>query len=135
MTTDVHHRAEFQLPGFMFTENVTREIPTRDDADVLAVAPDHAFAFRVCDVPAVVPNMDGFTVTPIPYNWGPRTFIGGDVFDVDMIESDDRLRADLGLSDDRTLIANARSNGWPRVIRCRTGNWQPFEDDDRVVEP
>lgn len=32
------------------------------------------------------------------------------------------------------LASNMRANGWPTVIRCRTGNWQPFDDDDRLLE-
>jgi len=38
------------------------------------------------------------------------------------------------LPSERILIFKMENNGWDRVVKTRTGNFQPFEEDDCIVE-
>lgn len=136
MSTLKHH-VKFLSPGSFYPEDETREIPERTTEAALAVAPERAFAFNFYDTTAVdfAFNPKLYKVIPIPQNKSGRHYIGGTVFTVPelralAIEEGEPTRYDI-------LIANVspwKDGGWVegRAIRCRTGNWQPYEDEPIV---
>jgi hypothetical protein len=70
-------------------------------------------------------------VVPRAKNKSGRYYIGGTLYTVEQLEH--RMAA-TG-EDFKILASNMRGNRWGRVIECRTGNWQPFEADDWIVDP
>lgn len=94
------------------------------DVDALRPFPSSAFAVVFFDV--TEGEMDGVPVTSAPRNYSPRIYLGGEVFTMDQLPDDDKHR---------TLRSNAECNGWDRLIRCRTGNWQPLREGETVVTP
>jgi hypothetical protein len=112
---------EYSLPGAFFSEYVVREVTGRNDKQVIAEAPKGAFAFQFFDRVFTTSTQDGDEVALSSgrINVGPTSYIGGEVMDAEAV-------AALP-GDHRTLLSNMRGNDWPFVIRCRTGNFQPFD--------
>ena len=113
--------ATFYHPGSFFPEETTREVVSRD-VDALRPFPPSAFAVVFYDL--VEGEIDGVEVSSIPRNYSKRVYIGGEVFTLDQLPDDDKHHR---------LRSNAECNGWPALIRCRTGNWQPFREGETVV--
>lgn len=90
-------------------------------------APSNAYAFTYHDIVMTTVLVDGreTTVRSEPINVSGRYFIDGERFNVHQI-------AALP-GDHRVLLDNVRSNGWTHVVRCRAGNFQPFEDGDQII--
>ena len=135
------HWARYYRPGSFFPEDEARELSDRSVDAALTVAPSDAFAFVLYDTAIAEFEFDAglFRVVPIPQNESAKHYIGGDIFTADQlralaIEEGDPQRY-------RILISNVSryEKGVPvegRAIRCRTGNWQPFEEEHDVrVEP
>ena len=122
----MHHRVTYYFPGSLFSEESTRTIDHRDPARAADDAPDGAFCFTLHDVEETPDLGPDFTVIPKPKNKTGRYYIGGEVFTVEQVEALD--------GDHDILAANMRCNGYEQVVRCRTGNWQPLEADDVVLE-
>ncbi len=59
-------------------------------------------------------------------NVSPMHYYGGKLYTVEELKRE--------FPDSHTLISNIEGNGYPKAIRCRTGNWQPFEKTDVFVE-
>lgn len=132
----VRHMVEYLLPGWFMPEKTTRELPERSAEAAVALAPEGAYCFQFYDSPIVDFEFDAarFRVLPIAQNKSKgRYYIGGEVFTPDDLRSLAVAEGDPGKY--RTLIANVECNDWGRAIRCRCGNWQPFEEGDEVVEP
>lgn len=127
-STEIVHHVEYMLPGSFFPESVHRVVERRDLTAAKAAAPESAYRFTFYDTPPKV-DLPGYRVTAEPVNRSGRFYIGGETFGVDELEAwaaaNDR---DMGI-----LVSNMRANSWLRVIRCRTGNWQPFEPGDRII--
>lgn len=119
------HKAEYLIPGFLFSEETVRTLPRRSVSEALAVAPEHSFCFSFYDVEETPDLGPDFTVHPKPKNRSGKHYIDGEVFTLEQVQG---LGGDHG-----NLVANMTGNGWARVVRCRTGNWQPFEDNDQIV--
>lgn len=133
-------RAEYLIPGTFLNETGVRDLPERTVVAAIAAAPEHAFAFVMHDAPVPDFEYDSalFHVSPIAQNRSAKHYLGGQVFTCDELRT---LAAREGDPDKyRTLIANITS--WDadghqtegRAIRCRTGNWQPFEDGDVLID-
>jgi hypothetical protein len=133
-------KAKYLLPGSFLAEEQAIELPERSVAAAVAAAPEHAFAFKLYDSPICDFEFDAgrFRVLPIPQNESHTYYIGGTVFTCDELRS---LAAEEGDPKKYDILISNVSRGWGdtlvegRAIRCRTGNWQPFEDTDEVVEP
>lgn len=121
------HKVEYLLPGVFLAEYTRLTIKDRSVEEAVRLAPDNAYCFTIYDVEDAPDLGEDFDVVPMPKNRTKRHYLGGELFTPEEIEA---LPGDHS-----TLIANARGNDWPRMIRCRTGNWQPFEDGDVVVAP
>lgn len=137
--TKFRHRAKYLLPGSFFSEDESRELPERSVDAAVAAAPKHAFAFKLYDTAILDFEFDAglWRVFPIPQNESVTHYIGGEVFTCDDLRA---LAVAEGKPDGyRVLIGNVTRytpSGYVegKAIRCRTGNWQPFEDGDVLVE-
>ncbi len=121
----------FYRPGSFFSEESTQEVTTHDPKEIAKLAPEHSFCFTIRDYVAKTTIVDGeeFEKTEAEGESTGRFYIGGSVYTVD------EMRAQFGEdSDKRILISNMESNGWPAVIQCKTGNWQPFGEKDELLE-
>lgn len=122
----MRHFAEYSMPGSFLNEEEGRELDARDVAEAIAKAPASAFAFVLYDPPAEVPDVGpDFRVIPKRQNVSAKHYIDGTVRTLAEIEA---RGSEVGM-----LAANMRGNGWDRVVECRTGNFQPFEDGDQIV--
>lgn len=129
--SDIIHKVRYFHPGSFVSEESTERLTARDPQEALERAPDSAFAFQLFDIPdpaaARAAAGDGFEVIPKPVNKSGRYYINGLLKTIDQLEIENR-DGELDI-----LISNARCNRWPVLVKCRTGNWQPFEEDDEVV--
>lgn len=127
------HHARYALPGSFFAESDSRELSDRSIDAAITRAPEHAFAFVLYDTAEIDFEYDEalFRVTPRPQNESGRHYIGGEIFTPDELRELAVQEGDPHKYD--VLIANVQGNRWGRAIRCRTGNWQPFEEADVLV--
>lgn len=135
---NVKHWAKYLIPGSLFPEDEVQQLDERSVEAAMEVAPHGAYCFTLYDTAIADFDFDAglFKVIPIPQNESERIYMGGQVFTCDELRA---LAVEEGdPSKYRILIANVTRypDGQPvegRAIRCRTGNWQPFEDDDVLV--
>lgn len=121
------HKARYLIPGIMFSEEVTRELPERSPEAAVAAAPDEAFGFTLFDVADETPDLGPeYRVVALPQNESDRYYIDGVLLDRGEVEA---------MGDDFLILAsNMRINRWDTVVRCRTGNYQPFTPgEDHLV--
>lgn len=136
---NVKPMAVYWTPGSFFSEDVAIVLPERSVDAALDAAPEGAFAFKIYDSPICDFEFDAglFRVVPIPQNYSARHYIGGDVFTCDDLRALAVTEGDPKKYD--ILISNV-SRGWGdtlvegRAIRCRAGNWQPFEEGDVLLD-
>lgn len=121
----------FLSPGAFFAEQTSQAVPDRDPDHAAAMAPSYSYAFTFHDVVscvAVLPDGDEVILSSSAREKSACYYIGGTLMTVPDVE---RLNDDGGDYD--ILLSNMRSNGWLTVVRCRTGNFAPFEKGDRMV--
>lgn len=117
------HKVEFLIPGTLMPESTVRELTSRDPEEALSCAPDHAFAFTIYDVEDAPDLGPDFKVTAKRKNVSGRYYIDAEPFEI----------AEVRAMGEDILAANMQANRWDTVVRCRTGNWQPFTDEDHLV--
>lgn len=117
------HKAEYLLPGSFMPESIRLELPERTLAAAKAAAPPSAYCFTMFDEADPVDLGPEFSVTPKRLNVSGKVYLGGALYELAEVRS-------MG---ETILAENMEHNDWPRVIRCRTGNWQPFFDGDMVI--
>lgn len=134
------HWAKYWTPGSFFAEDQAKELSDRSVDAALTRAPDSAFAFVLYDTAIADFEFDAglFRVFPISQNESAKYYIGGEVFTCDdlralAVEEGDAKKYDILIANVTRYRGGSAVEG--RAIRCRTGNWQPFEDDDLLVEP
>lgn len=117
---------EFESPGSLYSEKSTRPVESRDPSKLNI--PKGVFAFTFFDIISAIVAVDGMSVKlkSDRLNVSGKHFYGGTVYTLS------ELRREF--PGDRTLIANIEDYG-AKAIQCRTGNWQPFMDDDVLVSP
>ena len=117
---------EFLYSGVLVSEISTYEVKTRDPSKVKV--PENAFGFKFFDILSVIVDADGRKVelTSERINVSPMHYYGGTLHTVEELKRE--------FPNARILISNIEDNGYERAIRCRTGNWQPFEKTDVFVE-
>ena len=117
---------EFVYPGVIVNETSVKEVESRDTSEVKV--PDGAFGFRFFDVLIAKVECAGKTVElrSDRLNQSPMHYYGGRIFS--------REEVARKVPDNRILLSNMEGNGWDRVIKTRTGNFQPFEESDVFIE-
>lgn len=89
------------------------------------LAPNHAFAFILYDLPDETPDLGPeFTVIPKRQNQSHRYFIGGKIVTRDEVSGWGKEFS--------TLHFNMGNKGWNPMVLCRTGNYQPLLDGEIV---
>jgi len=120
----------FYTPGSFMPNESSKVVETHDPTEIAGMAPKHAFCFTIEDFVEKTTTVDGedFKKTEQVGATSGRFYLGGDVYTVA------ELKAKFG-DDSRhqTLISNIEGS-YPKAIQCRTGNWQPFSDDDTYLD-
>lgn len=121
------HKVRYLFPGSLFPEEDARTLTSRSVEEARRLAPDGAYCFELYDTADPIDLGPEYTVTPKAQNKSGRYYLGGELFDREQIEA---------MGPDHEILAwNMRANKWDQVIRCTTGNFQPFNADDTLVEP
>jgi hypothetical protein len=118
----------YLIPGSFMPEEVSRTVDKRDTDSAAKQAPAEAFAFYFYDVIRQTVAVDGqdVTLSSRALNRSPRYYLDAVVLDADAVAA---LPGDHHI-----LLSNMRANRWPRVVQCRTGNFQPLQDGDVVLQ-
>lgn len=119
-------KVKYYFRGFFFDEHSVLDISDRSIKKAIEQAPDGAFAFSFYDVQETPDLGPEFEVRSVPLRESGMYFIDAEVFSLGQL----RAKNDPSL---RILITNMESNGWEYAVHCRTGNWKPFEQNDRLV--
>lgn len=116
----------FLYPGIMLSEDSVHKVENRDVSKIRV--PEDAFAFQFFDVlsTTVTVNSKNIALTSEEIDVSPRHYYGGKVYTIAELKRE--------LPNEHTLINNVQNNHYKKVIKCRTGNWQPFEKTDIFVE-
>lgn len=121
------YRVEYLMPGSFMSEPMVKPISAYSVKEAVDAAPDDAFCFTIYEVEETPDLGPDFLVLPKPKNRSVKHYIGGTVLSVDAVEA---MEGDYAI-----LVANMRGNGWDFVVRCRTGNFQPYAPGDVMVAP
>lgn len=129
------HMVEYLHPGAFLPERSTRELErwygdhtaglTLCFPEALEHMPDSAFAFRLYSVEEAPDLGPDFHVTAVAKYHGGRFYVDAVAFTQEDVEA-------LGVEYE-VLLSNMEANGWDWVLKCRTGNWQPRNDDDLLI--
>ena len=117
---------KFLYQGSIYSESSTREVKSRDVSKVKV--PKNAFGFEFFDILSVVVDADGkkIQLKSKRINASPMHYYGGKLYAVAELERE--------FPNERILISNIKASDNQKAIRCRTGNWWPFEKTDVFVE-
>lgn len=112
---------KFLYLGSSLIKDSTHEVNTRDVSKL--EVPKDAFGFRFFDILSVVVDADGREVklTSEQINISPMHYYGGKIYTIA------ELKREFPNND-------IKGNGYKKVIHCRTGNWQLFEETDIFIE-
>ncbi len=112
-------------PGAMVPEESVQRVQGRNPAEIVAAASKGVYAFQFIDRLEVAAETGGeaLTLASKDRNASGWFYVDGVVF----------TRADVEQRGLGVLLDNMRSNGWDRVVRCRHGNYQPFNRGDSIV--
>lgn len=120
---NMEYYAEFNYPGTFMPETSIVQVTEEEfnNPKLIAVkAKKNAYSFTLFS------RLEGKTqgkymVTSDRIPILKTFFIGGNVYTLDEVK---KL-----FPDKKTLISNMQDQ-WPKVILCRTKNWQPFQEND-----
>lgn len=119
--TETKTYVEFWYRGVFVDEPSIRETASRDTARI--TVPEGVYAFSFFDI--MSSEVNGELLESGRLNESPRYFYGGRIMTLAEVK--------MEIPDSRILQDNMTINRWSRVIRCRTGNFQPFTDSDAYV--
>lgn len=116
---------EFFVQRALFAESMTNKVKTRDVSKIKV--PKNAFRFRFFDKHIYSETIGGKELKKEEItDESPVYYYGGKVYTIAKLKRE--------FPDNEILIENAKSNGYKKVIRCRTGNWQLFNKTDVLIE-
>ena len=118
--------AEYYLPGILMSESTTQKLEKRDSQEAARAAPEDAFGFRLFELPTVPRSTREYEIVPKRKRVSKMYYIDATLHSLAEVES---------WGDEyQVLASNMRVNKWDTVVKCRTGNFQPFESGDTVVK-
>lgn len=125
---------EFLYPGTLIAEREAEPIALRDPA--LVEVPEKAFAFRFFDKLTVVvrEGAEDIELRSDRINESGMYYLGGEVYSLPELEHIFPEATVLTQQEATVLTQNMRNNNWVQVIKTRLGNWQPFEEGDRLLD-
>jgi hypothetical protein len=117
---------ELFFPGAFVSENSQFKVETRDPQAIADMYPN-AYCIQFYDLTSKEVVVDGEKqrVSGKRKNLSPKYYPFGRVLNTDDVRKMP--------GDHHILIANMECNNWPKVVRCRTGNFQPFQEGDEVL--
>lgn len=113
----------FQHPGAFFSEESVTKVTTRNPERDAVKASDSVFAFFYFDIVTTVVDVAGERIETAS---GRRNISKTYYIDAELLTS---VQVAALPGDNHILLSNMRGNGWDPIVRCRTGNFQPFEAD------
>jgi len=113
------HYIEWLFPGFLVSETVAREVPSRTRP---AKVPERAYAYRFYDQSEV--ELDGEILKGKSKNHSCWIFMDAELYTLEQVE---RLP---GKND--ILISNMKCNNWDTVVKTKFGQFMQLHDGDRV---
>jgi hypothetical protein len=113
---------EFLYQGAIWDEGLTQKIKTRHISKIKV--PKGAFGFQFFDIVSGVVEVNGKKrkYTSRRINFSPMYYYGGEVYTIAEIKHK--------FSKQKNLVNNIKNKECKKAIRCRTGNWKPFNDTD-----
>lgn len=111
------HYITFYMPGAFYPEDHTEEVESRDMPNSI---PSTAFAFEFFD--RTVVDVDGEQLKGRVKNISGRYYIDAllyKVSEVKAMDMDERQKTNL-------IFAATNNSDCGLVVKCKTGNWQPF---------
>ena len=125
METKIEKYVTFRTGVRFFPEDYNKGV---DDYSLDGVSmPDDAWAYRFYTVERKV-TQDGderFEKVSKPFNVTGWHYIQAEI----------KTSDDLDPVEHFILLSNMRGNGWDKVVKCRFGNYQPFESNDVIATP
>lgn len=118
----------YLYPGLIVSNESNMEVPDRNpEREARREAADSAFGFSYFDIVSAVVEIGETLIqtTSNRRNISCTYYIDGEVLDIDQV-------AALP-GDHQIMLDNMRCNDWDRVVRCRSGNFQPFDESDALV--
>ena len=117
---------ELLYPGSFYPEEEESFVTERNPEEIAAKYP-RCFSFQFYDQVVKDVKVDGEkrTVRGPKRNVSPKYFPGASLFTAAELK---KLNGDYSI-----LISNMECNGWQHVVKCRTGNFQPFEKDCELI--
>jgi len=127
MTGEITTYVKYLSPGTIVAEETIREVTSRDPQLAARKAPAHAFGFTFFDRVIIRAECGEEMVTTrsAERNVSPVHYIDAEVLDAAAVEALP--------GDHKILLSNMRGNGWDRMVRCRTGWFQPLGERDVLV--
>jgi len=121
-------------PGSFFSEESVSKVPNRDPNQQTKDAPQSAFAFFYYDIVTSVVDVEGERIETASTrrNISKTYYVDAELLDYAAVEA---LANEEGISptSHRILLSNMHGNGYDLVVRCRTGNFQPYEPDKQEL--
>ena len=119
-------KVDFLFPGSFFSENETKVVKSRDPEKVKV--PDGCFAFSFYDliVTTVILPSGKKIVDYETKNRSKKFYPDAKIYSLQEIK-------EMKDNGNKILISNMECNHWDRVVRTRSGNYQPLEKGDRII--
>lgn len=131
MTVDVVCKTFVELlePGSFYPESSTIQVTTRDPETVVREhMNDRVFAFLFFDVLRAEVRHEGMMIvlSSKSINRSGRYYPGGRLRSLEWVKEH--------VPDSRILQSNMDNPGHNPIMQTRLGNWQPFEEEDEIID-
>ncbi len=125
VNTSTKTYATFFFAGSFFSEESRIEVDNRE-VESLEI-PKGCFAVQFHDIKTAEIDINGTMVKAYsdPVNKSGKVYIDADVLN--------RAEVAEKEGENAIVVRNMEGSGWSQVVLCRTGNYQPFLEGDRVV--
>lgn len=123
----IEHWVKYFEPGTLFREESSLKLASRSEQEAMARYPKNAYGFQFYDVEVLsgtLENGEPISKRTI-VNKSPMYYPGARVLNEEDITA---LKGDHGI-----LLSNMCCNGWSRVALTPMGNFQPFEENCRII--
>ena len=117
--------ATLLFPGSFYPEESVKKVKNRElgELDI----PQNCFAVQFFDLVTAKFDVDGQIIetTSKRFNESDRFYINATVMNQEEVAKEH--------GENSTILGNMQSNRWDEVVKCVTGNFQPFEKEDSIV--
>jgi len=120
--SETKHFVRFFFPGVFMPEETVQEVSDCDPKNV--TAPERCFAFEFFE--RTYGEVAGEVLKGDVRNKSGRYYVAGMRYALADLERE--------FPTERVLISNMKNNGWPELVRCNTGNWQPLRPGDVLLD-